>query len=152
MTENPKLAETLNELALFINDRMAGYQTAAHETKDPQNQAYYQQLVQQSEQFVQELNGFARAAGGDAESNTTLKGKFYRGFMDAKAVVTSHSEKSILDSNIYGEEWALKAYTEALADANLTGPARQVVERQHQASQQTLRQLEQLKGTANYTH
>ena len=148
MAEHSKLADTLNELALFVNDRIEGYKTAAQETKDPQNQAYYQELVQQSEQFVKEINGFARAAGGDAESSTTLKGKFYRGFMDAKAIVTSRDEKSILDSNIYGEEWAIKAYTEALADSALTGPARQAVERQHQASQQTLRKLEQLKGIA----
>lgn len=146
MAETSKLADTLNELALFINDRIEGYKTAAHETKDAPNQVYYQQLVQQSEQFVQEINGFARAAGGDAESSTTLKGKFYRGFMDAKALVTGRDETSILDSNIYGEEWAIKAYVEALADANLTGPARQAVERQHQASQETLRKLQQLKG------
>ena len=44
--------------------------------------------------------------------------------MDAKAVVTGRDEKSILDSNIYGEEWAIKAYVEALADARLTGSAR----------------------------
>jgi uncharacterized protein (TIGR02284 family) len=149
MTENTKLADTLNELALFVNDRIEGYKTAAQETKDPQNEAYYQQLVQQSEQFVQEINGFAKAAGGTAEDSTTLKGKFYRGFMDAKAVVTGRNEKSILDSNIYGEEWAIKAYTEALADDNLTGPARQAVERQHQASQQTLRKLQQMKGIAS---
>ena len=146
MKANAKLADALNELALFINDRIEGYKTAAHETKDAQNRAYYEKLVQQSQQFVQELNGFARAAGGDAESSTTIKGKFYRGFMDAKAVVTSHNERSILDSNIYGEEWAIKAYVEALADENLTGPARQAVERQHQISQETLRKLQQLKG------
>ena len=146
MNANSKLADTLNELALFINDRIEGYKTAAHETKDAPNRAYYEKLVQQSEQFVTELNGFAKAAGGDVESSTTLKGKFYRGFMDAKAVVTGHNEKSILDSNIYGEEWAIKAYVEALADENLTGPARQAVERQHQASQETLRKLQQLKG------
>ena len=146
MAENPKLADTLNELALFVNDRIEGYRTAAHETSDPQNKSYYQELVQQSEQFVNEINGFARAAGGDAESSTTLKGKFYRGFMDAKAILTSRDEKSILNSNIYGEEWAIKAYTEALASPDLAGPARQAVERQHQASQQTLRKLQKLKG------
>jgi uncharacterized protein (TIGR02284 family) len=149
MAENPQLADTLNELALFVNDRIEGYKTAAKETKDPQNQAYYQQLVQQSEQFVKEVNGYARAAGGKAEDSTTLKGKLYRTFMDAKAAVTGRSEASILDSNIYGEEWALKAYVEALASDDLTGTARQAVERQHQASQETLRKLQQLKGIAS---
>jgi uncharacterized protein (TIGR02284 family) len=146
MAENSKLADTLNELALFVNDRIEGYKTAAAETKDPHNKSYYQEMVQQSEQFVKEVNGFAWAAGGDAESATTLKGKFYRGFMDAKAIVTNRDEESILNSNIYGEEWAIKAYTEALASPDLVGPARQAVERQHQASQQTLRKLQQLKG------
>lgn len=146
MTANPKLVDTLHELALFVNDRIEGYKTAAKETKDPQNRAYYEQLVQQSEQFVQEINGFARSAGGTAEDSTTLKGKFYRGFMDAKALVTARSESSILDSNIYGEEWAIKAYTEALASPDLTGPARQAVERQHKASQQTYQKLKQLKA------
>jgi len=148
MTTNPPLADILNELALFVNDRIEGYQTAAKETKDPRNQQYYQQLVQQSEQFVRELNGFARSAGGDDESSTTLKGKFYRGFMDAKALVTSRDEASILDSNIYGEKWALKAYREALENEALTGPARQAVARQFQASQQTYEQLQRLKGVA----
>ena len=69
--------------------------------------------------------------------------------MDAKAAVTGRDEKSILDSNIYGEEWAIKAYVEALADARLTGSARQAVERQHHASQQTLRKLQQLRGVAS---
>lgn len=148
MTSNPKLADTLNELALFVNDRIEGYKTAAKETKDPENEKYYQQLVQQSEQFVSEINGFARSAGGDAESSTTLKGKFYRGFMDAKALVTNRNEASILDSNIYGEEWALKAYREALENEDLAGPARQAVERQFKASQQTYEQLKRLKGVA----
>jgi uncharacterized protein (TIGR02284 family) len=146
MTENPKLVDTLNELALFVNDRIEGYKTAAKETKDAENQAYYEQLVQQSQQFVQQINSFAQKAGGTAEDSTTLKGKFYRGFMDAKALVTARNEKSILDSNIYGEEWAIKAYTEALASPDLTGEVRQAVERQHKASQETYRKLKQLKG------
>jgi len=148
MTANPNLVDTLNELALFINDRIEGYKTAAKESKDPQNQKYYQQLVQQSEQYVSEINGFARSAGGDAESSTTLKGKFYRGFMDAKALVTNRDEASILDSNIYGEEWALKAYREALEHDELTGPARQAVERQFKTAQQTYEELKRMKGTA----
>lgn len=35
LAANPKLADTLNELARCINDRIEGYKTAAHETKDP---------------------------------------------------------------------------------------------------------------------
>ena len=69
--------------------------------------------------------------------------------MDAKAIVTGRDEKSILDPNIYGEEWVIKAYVEALADVRLIGSARQAVERQHHASQQTLRKLQQLRCVAS---
>lgn len=143
MPTSSKLSNTLNELTLFINDRIEGYKTAARETKNAENRVYYQRLVQQSEQFVQELNGFAIAAGGDGEDSTTLKGRFYRGFMDARALVASRSEQSILDANIYGEEWALKAYREALESDGLPPAAHQAVERQYTASQQT---YEKLKG------
>lgn len=145
MAANAKLADTLNELTLFINDRIEGYKKAAQETKSAENQVYYQSLVQQSEQFVHELNGFAISAGGDGEDSTTLKGKFYRGFMDAKALVTARDEHSILDSNIYGEEWALKAYREALEGGELPEAARASVERQYEASQQTYEKLKALK-------
>lgn len=147
-TPSSKTADTLNELALFVNDRIEGYRTAARESKDPELQAYYQGLARQSQQFVSELNGFAREAGGNAENDTTLKGKFYRGFMDAKALVTARDEQSILDSNLYGEEWALKAYREALDDDELQGPARGAVQRQYETSQQTYQRLKQLKSTA----
>ena len=43
-------------------------------------------------------------------------------------------------------ELALKAHIEALASPELTGATRQAVERQHRASQETLRKLQQLKG------
>ena len=49
VSANPKLIETLNELALFVNDRTEGYKTGATKTKDAQNQACHQQLVQQSQ-------------------------------------------------------------------------------------------------------
>ncbi|MFC7666398.1 DUF2383 domain-containing protein [Hymenobacter humi] len=148
MADHSKLADTLNEWPYLSTTELRGTRPPLRKPRTRKTRRTTRSLVQQSEQFVKEINGFARAAGGDAESSTTLKGKFYRGFMDAKAVVTGRDEKSILDSNIYGEEWAIKAYTEALADPALTGPARQAVERQHQASQQTLRKLEQLKGIA----
>ena len=145
MSTTPKLADTLNELTLFVNDRIEGYRKAAHETKDAENLVYYRSLIQQSEQFVHELNSMAIGAGGAGEDSTTLKGKFYRGFMDAKALLTGRNEQSLLDSNIYGEEWALKAYREALEGGELSEAARAAVQRQYEASQQTYEKLKVLK-------
>jgi len=142
-------ADTLNELTQFVNDRIEGYKTAADDTKDPQHKAYYQELVGQSQQFANELNGFARSYGGDQETSTTAKGKLYRGWMDVKSAVTGKDEKAILDSNVYGEEWALKAYKDALDNGDLPQPVREAVERQYATSQQTYNKLKGMGGESH---
>jgi uncharacterized protein (TIGR02284 family) len=137
-------AATLDELLYFVNDRIEGYQRAVAESHDAELRGYYKQLVSQSQQFATDLNTYLTQEGGERETSTTLKGKLHRAWMDAKATVTGHDEKSILGSNIYGEEWALKAYKEALADQTLTGAMRQAVERQYALSQKTYDRLKKL--------
>jgi uncharacterized protein (TIGR02284 family) len=137
-------AATLDELLYFVNDRIEGYQRAVEESEDAQLRGYYKQLTSQSQQFATDLNTYLTREGGEREESTTLKGKLYRAWMDAKAAVTGRDEKTILGSNIYGEEWALKAYQEALADQTLTGTLRQAVARQYALSQRTYAQLKKL--------
>lgn len=137
-------ADALHELLYFVNDRVEGYQRAVDESQDPQLSGYYKQLVSQSQQFANELNGYLREQGGERQTSTTVKGKLYRGWMDAKAAITGADEKAILGSNIYGEEWALKAYKEALADQSISGAIRQEVERQYEQSQKTYKELRKL--------
>ena len=140
-----KAGAALNDLLLFVNDRVAGYQRAAAETEDASLRSYYQQLVSQSQQFADTLNRYLTQQGGAAESGTTLKGKLYRKFMDAQALVTDRDEKDILAANIYGEEWAMKAYKRALRGKKLTGEIRDTVASQYSQSQQTYARLKQLK-------
>jgi len=137
-------AATLDELLYFVNDRIAGYERAVAESHDAELRGYYKQLVSQSQQFATDLNTYLTREGGERETSTTLKGKLYRAWMDAKALVTERDEKAILGANIYGEEWALKAYQEALADQTLTGVMRQAVERQYALSQKTYDRLKKL--------
>ncbi|MBX0289281.1 PA2169 family four-helix-bundle protein [Hymenobacter sp. HSC-4F20] len=137
----PDEASTLNELLYFVNDRIEGYQRAVDESQDPQQRGYYKQLVSQSQRFANELNTYLRELGGGRQTSTTVKGKLYRRWMDAKAAITGSDEKAILGANIYGEEWALKAYEDALSSQSLTGQLRQEVERQYAQSQKTYDEL-----------
>jgi uncharacterized protein (TIGR02284 family) len=139
-------AGTLNELLYFVNDRIEGYKRAVEESKDPQLRSYYQQLVTQSQQFANQLNAYLSQEGGSRQTSTTAKGKLYRAWMDAKAAITGYDESAILNSNIYGEEWALKAYEDALHDNTLTGVIRQTVERQYTQSQKTYNELKNLRN------
>ncbi|WP_048825598.1 ferritin-like domain-containing protein [Hymenobacter sp. DG25B] len=139
-------SDTLHELLLFVNDRIEGYQRAASESKDTQRTGYYKQLVSQSQRFANELNDYLRRQGDDRETGTTIKGKLYRGWMDTKAALTGFDEESILGSNIYGEEWAIKAYKDALNSGSLSGSVRQAVERQYAQSQKTYQELKRMEG------
>lgn len=139
-------ASTLHELLHFVNDRVEGYKKAVEESQDPQRRGYYQQLVSQSQRFASELNDQLRRLGGGQETRTTLKGKLHRRFMAAAAVFTGHDEETVLASNIHGEQWATKAYEEALNDHALVGPARQLVERQYAQSQKTYQELKRMAG------
>ncbi|MCC3160795.1 PA2169 family four-helix-bundle protein [Hymenobacter sp. 15J16-1T3B] len=136
--------DTLRELLLFVNDRIEGYQRAVAESKDAELRGYYKQLVSQSQRFAGELNGYLQRQGGGRETGTTLKGKLYRQWMDAKAALTGTDEKAILGSNVYGEEWALKAYQDALSDPMLPAVLRREVQRQYKQSQETYDRLKRL--------
>jgi len=139
--------DTIQELLLFVNDRVEGYKKAIEESNDHELQGFYKQLVSQSQQFSNELNTYLRKQGEEPETGTTLKGKFYRTWMDAKALLTNHDEDSILGSNLHGEEWALKAYQEALHDPDLPTAIKPAVERQFHHSEKTYKKLKKLKGS-----
>jgi len=142
---NEEQTDALHELLLFVNDRIEGYQRAVDESQDPQLSGYYKQLVSQSQRFANELNNYLRQQSGERETSTTLKGKLYRTWMDTKAAITGADEEAILGSNIYGEEWALKAYQDALNDNSLPGALRLEVERQYAQSKKTYKDLKKLK-------
>ncbi|HEX8507279.1 MAG TPA: PA2169 family four-helix-bundle protein [Hymenobacter sp.] len=147
-TSSSDAASTIQELLYFVNDRIEGYKRAVAESKDPELRGYYKQLVSQSQQFSTDLNTFLTREGGEREESTTFKGKFYRAWMDAKAAITGADEKAILGSNVYGEEWAIKAYQDALKDQTLTGAVRQAVQRQYFLSQKTYKHLKNLAAKA----
>ncbi|MES2730705.1 MAG: PA2169 family four-helix-bundle protein [Bacteroidota bacterium] len=147
---NENVVDVLRELTEFVNDGKLGYEKAVQESENSQYQALYRELSIQRSNFAQELNRLISQYGGKAETDTTLKGKLYRQWMDVKAAIAGRDEDAILDSNIYGEEWALKAYNKALDDSSLPQEVRSVIERQRQASQEAYAKLNQLKGRGSY--
>lgn len=147
---NEKTIDVLQELNQFVNDRIEGYKHAAEATKNPAHQSYYKDLVNESNQFSNEINRNISKFGGERQESTTAKGKIFRGWMDVKATVTGKDEESIIESNLYGEEWAQKAYNDALEHrAELPESVVQMVEKQKQASLSTCERLRQMKETVD---
>lgn len=149
-TNNEKTIDVLQELNQFVNDRLEGYKHAAEATKNPAHQSYYKDLVNQSQKFSSEINSTISSIGGSSQNSTTAKGKIFRGWMDVKSSVTGNDEEAILNSNLYGEEWAQKAYNDALDNkAELPQNVVQMVEKQKQASLATCERLRQMKESVD---
>ncbi len=146
-TTDQKIVGILQELTQFINDGHKGYEHAAKETTNAQLRQLYQTLVGQRAEFAQQLNEIIKNHGGTAETSTTTKGKIFRQWTDAKAALTNLDDNSILDSTLFGEEWAQKAYDNALQQPDLPQPIRQLVERQKQALEQTYQTLQKVRDT-----
>ncbi|MCX2739703.1 PA2169 family four-helix-bundle protein [Pontibacter anaerobius] len=150
MNNNERAIDVLQELNQFVNDRIEGYERAAKNTHDPAHQSYYKDLMNQSRQFSNEINSSISSLGGTTQNNTTAKGKIFRGWMDVKSTVTGNDEEALIKSNITGEEWAQKAYNDALDHrTELPQNVVQLVEKQKQASMATCERLRQMEKAAD---
>ncbi|MBC3542411.1 PA2169 family four-helix-bundle protein [Rufibacter sediminis] len=147
--EKQRVVEVLQELNEFVHDGLEGYERAAKESTDSLRQDAYRRFSQQRLAFANELNQVIQQHGGSPQRDTTAKGKLYRQWMDFKATIAGGSEEAILGSCIYGEEWAQKAYRDAL-DHELPAEIRGILLRQREASTDVLTYLHQLWEAAGY--
>lgn len=130
MVINEKLVEVLNDLVEINNDRIAGYEKAADETKniDVDLQAIFQKMADESRKYKSELVNEVSRLGGEPSQGTTNSGKIYRMWMDLKATFTGKDRQAILESCEFGEDAAQKAYKLALAsDAEIDVETRQLI-------------------------
>ena len=114
---NEKTISLLNNLIEINNDRIEGYKTATEETEEADLKALFTQFKQTSGQCKSELTSEVNRLGGEPADGTRVTGKFFRVWMDVKAVLTGKDRKAILNSCEYGEGVAQDNYEDALKDA-----------------------------------
>lgn len=136
MQTNEKLAEVLNDLIEINNDRVRGYNKAADEAKDADAdlKIIFTSMSGDSKKYSAELTAEVNKLGAEPATDTTIRGKVYRVWMDVKATFTGHNRQSLLESCEFGEDAAQKAYTEALAsDAEISADVRMLITEQQAA-------------------
>jgi uncharacterized protein (TIGR02284 family) len=120
MEKNEKAIEALNDLILINNDRITGYEKAAHQSRDlePDIKNIFHHMASESRKYVSDLHAEILGMGGKPVSGTTTSGKLYRAWMDLKATFTGPDSQALLISCEEGEDAAQKAYIHALGSAN----------------------------------
>lgn len=144
--KNEKVISVLSELAEFVKDGNLGYKKAANESKDSEIKAFCTEQSNLRAQFLSEINSTIVSLGGKTETSGTVKGALYRQYMDVKAAVTGNDEEAILNSCIFGEEWAIKAYHQALESNELPIDVRSKIEKQNQVCNEALGKLKTMKN------
>lgn len=131
MAQNSETIETLNDLILINNDRVAGYEKAEAEANELENdlRALFRDLADESRRHAAELKNLVSTLGGEPATGTMLSGKLYRVWMDIRATFTSDNRRAVLENTEAGEDAAKKAYVEALQQP-LPADIRRVIEHQ----------------------
>lgn len=126
---NDKAIGVLNDLIETCKDGAKGFATAAEDADSANLKTLFAKLSAQRESFAADLEGIVSSLGGKPAESGHVAGAAHRGWINLKAAVSGNDDKAILNECERGEDYAKKAYADALKET-LPGEVRAVVERQ----------------------
>lgn len=109
-----KTIEAFNSLIVINNDRIEGYKTASETIEDDDLQSFFNDLSDTSVECRKELIEEVERLGGTPDKGTRTAGKFFRAWMEIKALLSGNDKRAILNSCEYGEDAALETYKNVL--------------------------------------
>lgn len=107
-------ASAISRIISACRDAEQGLRAAVSATRDVQLKEAFSQYSNQHGNFAAKLQEAVRALGYDPPLPAGLAGTIYRGWINLKALVTSHDQHGILVEVERGEDWVLSTYREAV--------------------------------------
>lgn len=119
----------MNGLIETCRDGEQGFTTAAERVNRADLKSVFSTLATQRATFQHELEVEVERIGGKPADMGHIAGAAHRGWMAVKSALTTDDDMAILDECERGEDFAKKAYSEALGKS-LPGGVRPLVARQ----------------------
>lgn len=135
----------LNNLIETCKDGQEGFKTCAEDIKNPELKALFTKHAHECAEAAGELQAEVIALGGTPEDSTSLSGDLHRRWVDVKSIFTGKDEEAVLNEAERGEDVALAAYKDALAQP-LPAHVHSIIERQQQGVQ---RNHDEIKALCN---
>ncbi|AFD06607.1 ferritin-like domain-containing protein [Solitalea canadensis] len=110
LTNFSEVATALNDLIIINKDRIAGYEKAEKLTKNEELKTLFQRLAEDSTKNIHELSDQLIKINNKPVDSSSLPGKFYRSWMNVKALFSGNDDHSILSDCEFGETIALENY------------------------------------------
>ncbi len=137
----------LNNLIETCKDGQEGFKTCAEDIKNPELKALFTKHAQECAEAAGELQAEVIALGGTPEDSTSLSGDLHRRWVDVKSIFTGKDEEAVLNEAERGEDVALAAYKDALAQP-LPAHVHSIIERQQQGVQRNYDEIKALRNIA----
>jgi uncharacterized protein (TIGR02284 family) len=131
---NKGTTTTLNGLIEICKDGQEGFRDASENGKHSDLKTSLSAYSLQRSKFAGELQQLVIDLGEDPETTSSITGAVHRGWIDLKAAFTKGSDHAILAECERGEDHAVRAYRDALAE-RLPANIRETVSRQSAAVQ-----------------
>jgi uncharacterized protein (TIGR02284 family) len=119
MEDNKQIIGVLNDLIEINADRVEGYNKAVSglDVSDAMLKSLFYQVADESQEIKERLTNKVIALGGEPSTDTTIRGKVYRAWMDLRATFTGDDVVSTLEACEFGEDAAQRAYRSALEES-----------------------------------
>lgn len=116
---NNETINHINNLIETLKDGELGYKTAAEDVNSPDLKRTFSGYSSQRAQFAQALQSKVARVGEEPEDSGSVAGTLHRGWINAKAAVSSREDLAILEECERGEDSAVETYREAIASTDL---------------------------------
>ena len=119
----------LNDLIETCKDGAKGFASASEKADSPELKSLFQKYSTQRESFAADLDGHVMSLRGKPAESGHVAAVVHRGWIDIKTAFAGNDDKALLNECERGEDYAKKAYTDALK-GDLPSDAHAVVQRQ----------------------
>jgi uncharacterized protein (TIGR02284 family) len=139
--------DILNDLIQIHNDRLEGYEKAAKELRDADNDLrdLFNLMIQESHKMKSALVAEIQVLRGQPSTGTTAGGKIYSIWMDLKSMFSGYDRPSLLNNCESVEDATQKAYRQALESDYLPVFIRQILYDQRQSLKYSYKEIRELR-------
>lgn len=131
MAINKEIGSTIHHLIERCKDGAKGYKTASEDIEDKDLKDLFKKYAVQRDSMITELQDQLAKMGGLDDESSSIEGTVHRAWIDLKSALTSRDRKRVLEECERGEDYAVKAYKEAM-EKNLPGELSQIVQQQYE--------------------
>ncbi|PTX20182.1 uncharacterized protein (TIGR02284 family) [Pontibacter mucosus] len=130
MEINKELKSTVHHLIERCKDGAKGYKTASEDIEDQDLKDLFLKYAVQRDSMITELQDQMHRLGHTDDESSSIEGTLHRAWIDLKSALTSKDRVRVLEECERGEDYAVKAYEEAL-QKNLPADLKKIVEQQY---------------------